>query len=145
MRSPRDPGDLFTRGHRRCLRPTPVLLNYTRGNWVTSTTSHDAGKHDIRSIDSIQNHPIRLGEQPATINSKLSSYFSNVRSFSLFLDPSSLYEFLFLVEFARATCLTVSFPFCYRSGRFTCDSGSNDTTASWRSPGSRSKSTKRIR
>ena len=141
MRSPRDPRDLFTRGHRRCLY-TCMAETYTRqSSYISDELWCWKTRH---TIDSIQNHPIRLGEEPATINSKLSFYFSNVRSFSFFFDPSFLYEFLFLVEFTRATCLTVSFPFCYRLERFTCDPG-NDTTASWRLPGSRSKSTKRIR
>lgn len=128
----------------------PARATRTRGDRViTSATSHDAGKYGVRSIDNIQNHPVRLaGARPtavAAINSKLSFYFPNVRSSSPF--------FLFLprrVSFSRRihTCHLSDgfpFPFCYSSRRFARDPGSDDTTAPWRSPGSRSRSTKRIR
>lgn len=96
----------------------PARASRTRGDRViTSATSHDAGKYDVRSIDNIQNHPVRpAGARPtavAAINSKLSFYFPNVRSSSPpFSSSFSRDESLFLVEFTRATCLTVSpFPF----------------------------------
>lgn len=135
----------YTRG---ACDAAPIFASRTRSDTkppgITSATSHDAGKYtygNIHTIDSIENHPVCRWR---VANSRRDHKFALLSSYfpTRLLSP----RVAFPLEFTFQPCLTVlvSVSVTVRDNLRVIQ-GSNDTTAPWRSPGSRSKSTRRIR